>query len=74
VAQKLHDQYGFSYDNLKVLLGGWNAWSAAGYPTESTAAPGGATGATGSGNTDTIPLTLGSPVVIIGGQTPVATP
>jgi hypothetical protein len=26
VAQKLHDTYGFSYDNLKVLLGGWSAW------------------------------------------------
>ena len=26
MAQKLHDQYGFSYDNLKVLLGGWNTW------------------------------------------------
>jgi hypothetical protein len=26
VAQKLHTEYGFSYDNLKVLLGGWFAW------------------------------------------------
>ncbi len=26
MARKLHDQYGFSYDNLKVLLGGWNTW------------------------------------------------
>lgn len=26
MAQKLHSQYGFSYDNLKVLLGGWNTW------------------------------------------------
>ena len=26
MAQKLHDTYGYSYDNLKVLLGGWNAW------------------------------------------------
>jgi hypothetical protein len=38
VAQKLNEQYGFSYDNLKVLLGGWNAWKEAnqrdpnGYP------------------------------------------
>jgi len=44
VAQKLHSQYGFSYDNLKVLLGGWNTWNQEhakdpnGYPTE--AAPG----------------------------------
>jgi hypothetical protein len=22
----LHDDFGFSYDNLKVLLGGWNGW------------------------------------------------
>jgi hypothetical protein len=27
VAQKLHSQYGYSYDNLKVLLGGWNTWN-----------------------------------------------
>ena len=26
MAQKLHDTYGFNYDNLKVLLGGWNTW------------------------------------------------
>jgi hypothetical protein len=29
VAQKLHDEYGFSYTNLKVLLGGWFAWQSA---------------------------------------------
>jgi len=48
VAQKLHDTYGYSYDNLKVLLGGWNAWKdksatdPAGYPVvlNSTPAPG----------------------------------
>jgi 3-mercaptopyruvate sulfurtransferase SseA len=39
VAQKLHDTYNFSYDNLKVLLGGWNAWKTAGYPIASSAAP-----------------------------------
>ncbi|HUS14208.1 MAG TPA: hypothetical protein VM536_04225 [Chloroflexia bacterium] len=33
MALKLHDQYGYSYTNLKVLLGGWNAWQAAGYPS-----------------------------------------
>jgi len=39
VAQKLNVQYGFSYDNLKVLLGGWSAWKQkhaedpASYPT-----------------------------------------
>jgi 3-mercaptopyruvate sulfurtransferase SseA len=38
VAQKLHDQYGFNYDNLKVLLGGWTSWQGAGYPTEGTGA------------------------------------
>jgi hypothetical protein len=26
VAEKLHTQYNFSYDNLKVLLGGWHSW------------------------------------------------
>ena len=26
MAQKLHDTYKFSYDKLKVLLGGWNTW------------------------------------------------
>jgi hypothetical protein len=74
VAQKLHDTYGFSYDNLKVLLGGWNAWSAAGYPTETSAAPSGASGSTNvNTNTDTIPLTLGTPVVITGGVAPAPT-
>jgi 3-mercaptopyruvate sulfurtransferase SseA len=38
VAQKLHDTYGYSYDNLKVLLGGWTSWQSAGYPTEGTGA------------------------------------
>jgi 3-mercaptopyruvate sulfurtransferase SseA len=42
VAQKLHDTYGYSYDNLKVLLGGWSAWQGAGYPTET----GGSSGST----------------------------
>ena len=32
MAQKLHDQYGFTYDKLQVLLGGWHAWQDAGYP------------------------------------------
>ena len=68
MAQKLHDQYGFSYDNLKVLLGGWNAWSAAGYPTETSAAPSGSNGSTGV-TSNTIPLTLGTAVVITGGGT-----
>ena len=40
MAQKLHSEYGFSYDLLKVLLGGWNGWVTAhdqdpnGYPIE----------------------------------------
>ena len=68
MAQKLHDTYGYSYDNLKVLLGGWNAWKTAGYPTESSAAaPSG-----GTTITNTIPLTGGQPVVITGGSTPAA--
>jgi hypothetical protein len=48
VAQKLHDTYGFKYDDasgkplLRVLLGGWNTWKQEnakdpnGYPTEVT--------------------------------------
>lgn len=44
MATKLHNQYGFSYDNLKVLLGGWTEWKnrsaqdPTGYPIET--APG----------------------------------
>jgi hypothetical protein len=40
VAQKLHDTYGYSYDTLKVLQGGWNTWKQMnstdpkGYPIE----------------------------------------
>jgi len=63
VAQKLHDTYGFSYDKLKVLLGGWNAWNGAGYPTETSAAPAGAT-KPGGVTTDTIPLSITTPVII----------
>jgi hypothetical protein len=29
VALKLHSEYGFSYNNLKVLLGGWYGWQSA---------------------------------------------
>jgi hypothetical protein len=38
VAQRLHSEFGYNYDNLKVLLGGWNVWleknaaDPAGYP------------------------------------------
>ena len=44
MAQKLNSQYGFSYDNLKVLLGGWNSWKQssavdpAAYPIEGSPA------------------------------------
>ena len=40
MATKLHNDYGFSYDNLKVILGGWTEWKnrsaqdPAGYPIE----------------------------------------
>lgn len=60
MAQKLHLDYGYSYDNVKVLLGGWSAWldknttDATGYPI-----------ATGSGSGGAAPAT---------GTTPVATP
>ena len=43
MAQKLHDTYKFSYDKLKVLLGGWNTWKQenakdpSAYPIETTA-------------------------------------
>jgi len=58
VAQKLHDTYGFSYDNLKVLLGGWNAWVDAKYPTETSGAPAGApAGATTGTGSNVIILT-----------------
>jgi hypothetical protein len=45
VALKLHTEYGFSYDSLKVLLGGWNGWKEAhdtdpqGYPISTGANP-----------------------------------
>ena len=64
MAQKLHDTYGFSYDHLKVLLGGWNAWSGAGYPTETSAAPAGGAVKPSGVTTNTIPLSITSPVVI----------
>ncbi len=63
MAQKLHDTYGFSYDHLKVLLGGWNSWNGAGYPTETSAAPVGAS-KPGSVITNTIPLSVTAPLVI----------
>ena len=47
MAQKLHDQYGYNYNNLKVLLGGWSAWVDGGNPTATSATPTGGTGSTG---------------------------
>jgi 3-mercaptopyruvate sulfurtransferase SseA len=35
----LHTKYGFSYDRLKVLLGGLNAWTQAGLPLEYAQSP-----------------------------------
>ena len=26
MARELKESYGFTYDNVKVLLGGWDAW------------------------------------------------
>jgi hypothetical protein len=61
VAQKLNEQYGYSYDNLKVLLGGWIAWTdrnisdPAGYPIESsTDTSGSATAETGTSDPEAI--------------------
>jgi len=40
VALKLHNEYGFNFDNLKALQGGWGLWSErnaqdpTGYPIE----------------------------------------
>jgi rhodanese-related sulfurtransferase len=39
VAEKLYSDYGYSYANLKVLQGGWSAWTAAGYPVTKGDAP-----------------------------------
>ena len=66
MAQKLHDTYGFSYDKLKVLLGGWNTWNQEhekdpeGYPTEVTA--GADTG--GGGGSDANPIIVTTPFQI----------
>ncbi len=56
MAQKLHDQYNFSYTTLKVLLGGWNTWKDNNsrdpntYPIEtSTGGPANPTAASNSG-------------------------
>lgn len=48
MASKLLSQYGFSKENVKVLLGGWSAWKDKGYPMEGTsgAAPAGGNSAT----------------------------
>ena len=61
MATKLNSQYGYSYDNLKVLLGGWNSWINAGYPTAGT---GPAAQPPGGVITNTIPLTGGNTIVI----------
>ena len=62
MAQKLNSQYGFSYDNLKVLLGGWNSWKQssatdpAAYPIESSPL-----GAPATPNTPATPATPATP-------------
>ncbi len=67
MAQKLHSQYGFSYDKLKVLLGGWHAWQDAGYPavtaTPGAAAPAGTPAPQAPAGTP-IPLNPGGPTKI----------
>ena len=35
----LHTKYGFSYDRLKVLLGGLHAWEQAGLPLDYALTP-----------------------------------
>ena len=62
MAQKLNSQYGFSYDNMKVLLGGWNAWkdqnaqNPSAYPIE-TSSGGGSTGGATTPITSTVVIT-----------------
>lgn len=81
MAQTLHDTYGYSYDNLKVLLGGWNSWNdlhstdPTGYPeinatptppSAVTAAPGQATSKPNTNTNPTItPIPIGIGTVII---------
>ncbi|MGA7732379.1 MAG: hypothetical protein WCD37_14055 [Chloroflexia bacterium] len=57
MAQKLHDQYQYSYDNVKVLLGGWTAWQQAGYPTETGTGGATSTLTTGEGIVPSQPIT-----------------
>lgn len=82
MAKKLHDTYGFSYDNLKVLLGGWNTWKennskdAGAYPIEIAAGvtPGNGTGSNAQiqvGN-GVVQITPGSKSTVAG--TPQPTP
>lgn len=61
MAEKLHSQYGFSYDNLKVLLGGWNTWKQqhatdpAKYPEGGLDATPGASGQSGLNSSNPAP-------------------
>jgi hypothetical protein len=64
VAQRLHDEFGYSYTNLQVLEGGWNSWlqhnstDPTGYPVgtgSGSAAP--ATGQTPAAITPTAVIT-----------------
>jgi hypothetical protein len=74
VAQKLHDNYGYSYDNLQVLLGGWNAWvglnatDPKGYPVITNSTPGASDGTTNSG----APVVTST--IVLAPLAPVATP
>jgi len=52
VAQKLHSQYKYSYDNLKVLLGGWNTWKQENAKDPKAYPVGAATGVTPGAATD----------------------
>ncbi len=67
MAQKLHEEYGYSYGNLKVLLGGWNGWleknstDAAGYPI-------------GTGSGGSAPATGTTPAPAAGTPLPATTP
>lgn len=55
MAQRLLSEFGYSYDNVKVLLGGWNAWleknaaDPTGYPIGTGTGSGGGGGGGGGG-------------------------
>ncbi len=58
MAQKLHRDYQFDYNNLKVLLGGWTDWKNRGYPMEGTGVQQPAPGGSNINPADTVTMTV----------------